>query len=96
MQCLISPVGSCAPGSQPDGFRNRVAAVSALGQPHLYWPALGSPTAPRSEPGNPTLEGTEWKPLSPSVAGPRCRSGARFQVCGRHNIVPACSTCWPC
>lgn len=35
--------GDRAPGSQRDGFRNRVAAVSALGRPHPCRPALGSP-----------------------------------------------------
>ncbi|XP_058395093.1 CDC42 small effector protein 1 isoform X1 [Diceros bicornis minor] len=76
VQCLSSPGGSCAPGSQPDGFRNRVAAVSALGQPHLCRPALGSPTALRSEPGSPTLAGIEPEPPRSCSRTPRCRSRA--------------------
>lgn len=36
-----------------DEFRNRVAAVSALGQPHLCRPALGSPPRRGASPGTP-------------------------------------------
>lgn len=57
VQCLGSPVGSCALGSKTDGFRNRVAAVSALCQPHLCRSALCSPprggALPRTRTGRP-------------------------------------------
>ncbi|XDA70476.1 hypothetical protein R6Z07F_000845 [Ovis aries] len=73
-QRLLCPEQSCALGSQPDGFRNRVAAVSALGQPHLCRSALGSPTAPRSEPGNPHWRAPSGSP--PSAAAGRLDAGA--------------------
>ena len=73
-QRLLCPEQSCALGSQPDGFRNRVAAVSALGQPHLCRSALGSPTAPRSEPGNPHWRAPSGSP--PSAAAGRLNAGA--------------------
>lgn len=76
VQCLTSPGGSSAPSAGPDGFRNRVAAVSALGQPHLCRPALGSPAAPRSQPGKPTLAGPEPEPPTRFSRTPRCRSAA--------------------
>lgn len=76
VQCLTSPGGSSAPSAGPDGFRNRVAAVSALSQPHLCRPALGSPAAPRSQPGKPTLAGSEPEPPTRCSRTPRCRSAA--------------------
>uniref|UniRef100_A0A8D0MEY8 CDC42 small effector protein 1 n=1 Tax=Sus scrofa TaxID=9823 RepID=A0A8D0MEY8_PIG len=66
-QCLLSPEWSCAPGSQPDGFRNRVAAVSALGQPHLCRPALGSPPRRGASPGTPHWRAPSGGP--PPAAG---------------------------
>lgn len=60
--------GGRAPGSQRDGFRNRVAAVSALGQPHPCRPALGSPAAPRSERGAPRWRARSGSP-PPAAAG---------------------------
>nr|XP_030702311.1 CDC42 small effector protein 1 isoform X2 [Globicephala melas] len=59
-------------------------------QPHLCCSALGSPTAPRSKPGNPTPAGTEREPPTSWRRTPGCRSRAGFQVCGRRNLVPAC------
>ena len=73
-QRLLCPEQSCALGSQPDGFRNRVAAVSALGQPHLCRSALGSPAAPRSESGNPHWLAPSGSP--PSAAAGRLNAGA--------------------
>lgn len=101
LQRHLSSEGSCAPGSQPDGFRNRVAAVSALSQPHLCCSALGSPTAPRSEPGNPTLPGTEREPPTSWRRTPGCRSRAgEASDSAPRPVRPACPVrrrrtgCW--
>lgn len=75
-QRLLCPEQGSAPGSQPDGFRNRVAAVSALGQPHLCRSALGSPIAPRSESGNPHWRAPSGSPPISCRRTPRCRSRA--------------------
>ncbi|XP_046277555.1 CDC42 small effector protein 1 isoform X1 [Marmota monax] len=71
---------SHALGPEPDGCRNRVAAVSALGQPHLCRPALGSPTA-RSEPGKPTRRAPGGRPLPAAAGRPEARGqkDSRFQ-----------------
>lgn len=82
VQCLTSPAGSSAPSSGPDGFRNRVAAVSALSQPHLCRPALGSPAALRSQAGKPTLEGPTPEPPTRRSCTPRCRSAAGETAAG--------------
>lgn len=66
---------------QPDGFRNRVAAVSALGPPHCR-PALGSPPHRGASPGTPHWRAPRAGALLPSPPptsssrAPRCRSGA--------------------
>ncbi|KAK2084235.1 hypothetical protein P7K49_037268 [Saguinus oedipus] len=75
VQCLRSPGGSSALDSEPDGFRNRVAAASALSRPHLCRLALGSPAAPRSRPGKPTLAGTEESPSPPPAVAGRLDTG---------------------
>lgn len=67
-QCLSSPWGSYALSSEPDGFRNRVAAVSALGQPHLCRPALDSPNARGASPGSPHWRAPGERTL-PAAAG---------------------------
>lgn len=80
------PGRSAALGSQPRGFRNRVAGVSALGRPHLCRPALDSPPcrAAAREPGvaePPPAAATAWTPGEPQVrappGGPGCARGAR-------------------
>ncbi|XP_054103508.1 CDC42 small effector protein 1 isoform X2 [Callithrix jacchus] len=75
VQCLRSPEGSSALGSEPDGFRNRVAAASALSRPHLCRLALCSPAAPRSRPGKPTLAGKEESPSPPPAVAGRLDAG---------------------
>ncbi|KAG3281503.1 CDC42 small effector 1, transcript variant X2 [Ictidomys tridecemlineatus] len=88
---------SRALGPEPDGCRNRVAAVSALGQPHLCRPALGSPTA-RSEPGKPTRRAPGGRPLPAPAGRPEARGqkSSRFQedlTLYLHAYPPSL---WPC
>ncbi|XP_053745807.1 CDC42 small effector protein 1 isoform X1 [Panthera pardus] len=92
VQCLPSPGGSSAPSSGPDGFRNRVAAVSAPSQPHLCRPALGSPTAQRSQPGKPTPAGTAREP--PPAAAASLDAEAR-QVSGAEEDITLCLPAHP-
>ncbi|XP_076430677.1 CDC42 small effector protein 1 isoform X1 [Peromyscus maniculatus bairdii] len=81
------PGRSAALGSQPRGFRNRVAGVSALGRPHLCRPALDSPPcrAAAREPGvaePPPAAATAWTP-----------GGAAGSHISRRQRLPAQASC---